>query len=147
MSFGATKKGQSSLLMPAAICIFCTLALKPYCNEPRRYCNWRNNNKTISNLCYFLWCFYLQLDQLKHRLSHVRECIGDANLYLLSMEDGINIDKLGQLGTITTTLATMPKSKDNFCHCISKARLSNRTATIIYGMSGQRLSRLNSPSI
>jgi hypothetical protein len=96
------QKSQRSLLMSAAMRIFCTLASKPYCNEPRRYCDWRNNNKTISNLCNFLWCFYLQLDQLKQRLSHVRECIGDANMHLLPMEDGINIDKLGQLGTITT---------------------------------------------
>ena len=44
----------------------------------------------------------MQLDQLKHRLTRVRECIGDDNLHLLPTEDGINIDKLGQLGTITT---------------------------------------------
>jgi hypothetical protein len=45
----------------------------------------------------------LQLDQLKHRLTRVRECIGDETLHLLPTEDGINIDQLGQLGTITTT--------------------------------------------
>jgi hypothetical protein len=44
----------------------------------------------------------LQLDQLKHRLTRVQECIGDEFLYLLPTEDGISIDKLGQLGTITT---------------------------------------------
>ncbi len=44
----------------------------------------------------------MQLDQLKHRLTRVRECIGDEMLDLLQTEDGISIDKLGQLGTITT---------------------------------------------
>jgi hypothetical protein len=50
----------------------------------------------------FFCCFCLQLDQLKHRLTRVQECIGDEMLHLLPTEDGINIDKLGQLGTITT---------------------------------------------
>jgi hypothetical protein len=44
----------------------------------------------------------LQLDQLKHRLTHVRESIGDEMLDLQPTEDGISIDKLGQLCTITT---------------------------------------------
>ena len=50
----------------------------------------------------FFCCCCLQLDQLKHRLTRVRECIGDEMLHLLPTEDGISIDKLGQLGTITT---------------------------------------------
>jgi len=46
--------------------------------------------------------FHLQHKHLKQRLPRVQECVGYANLHLLPTESGININELGQLGTLTT---------------------------------------------
>jgi len=59
---------------------------------------------------FFLFILSFAAEHLKQRLTRVQDCVGYANLHLLPTEDGININKLGQLGTLTPTPATMHKS-------------------------------------
>jgi hypothetical protein len=86
--------------MPAPMRIYCSARLKSFLTSRGAI---TIVTTTICYLIIVISCGVLFTDRsTQTQVSCVRECIGDENLYLLPTEDGINIDKLGQLGTITT---------------------------------------------